>query len=69
MLDAVENPLTPREREVLRLAAEGAPTREIADRLALPVGTVRNHLSAITRKVAARNRIDAISIARGSGWL
>ncbi|MFF8643156.1 response regulator transcription factor [Streptomyces sp. NPDC015345] len=69
VLDAVQNPLTPRERQVLRLAAEGAPTREIADRLALSVGTVRNHLSAITRKVAARNRIDAIRIARGSGWL
>ncbi|UFQ13871.1 MULTISPECIES: response regulator transcription factor [Streptomyces] len=69
VLDAVENQLTPWEREVLRLAAEGAPTREIADRLALSVGTVRTHLSAITRKVAARNRVDAIRIARGSGWL
>ncbi|WP_093802596.1 response regulator transcription factor [Streptomyces sp. Wb2n-11] len=69
VLDAVENPLTPREREVLRLAADGAPGPEIADRLSLSVGTVRNHLSAITRKVGARNRIDAIRIARESGWL
>ncbi|MBZ4014589.1 response regulator transcription factor [Streptomyces purpurogeneiscleroticus] len=69
VLDAAADPLTPREREVLRLAADGAPGQEIADRLSLSVGTVRNHLSAITRKVGARNRIDAIRIARESGWL
>ncbi|WP_030261467.1 response regulator transcription factor [Streptomyces violens] len=69
VLDAAADPLTPREREVLRLAADGAPGREIADRLSLSVGTVRNHLAAITRKVGARNRIDAIRIARESGWL
>lgn len=67
--EAVENPLTPREREILRLAADGMPTREIADRLSLSVGTVCNHLSAITAKAEARNRIDAIRIARESGWL
>ncbi|MGI5484232.1 response regulator transcription factor [Streptomyces lavendofoliae] len=69
VLDAVENPLTPRERDVLRLAADGTPGPEIAERLSLSVGTVRNHLSAITRKIGARNRIDAIRIARESGWL
>ena len=66
---SAENPLTPRELEVLRLAADGAPTREIAERLSLSVGTVRNHLNAVSRKTAARNRIDAIRIARESGWL
>ncbi|MFE0250936.1 LuxR C-terminal-related transcriptional regulator [Streptomyces sp. NPDC059010] len=68
-LSAAENPLTEREREVLRLAAEGTPTREIADRLSLCVGTVRNHLNAVSRKTGARNRIDAIRIARESGWM
>ncbi|MFI8998811.1 response regulator transcription factor [Streptomyces sp. NPDC053542] len=69
VLDAAADPLTPREREVLRLAADGAPGQEIADRLSLSVGTVRNHLCTITRKIGARNRIDAIRIARESGWL
>ncbi|AXE84188.1 Oxygen regulatory protein NreC [Streptomyces sp. Go-475] len=68
-LDAGENPLTPREVEVLRLAADGTPTREIAERLSLSVATVRNHLTAITRKTGGRNRIDAIRIARESGWV
>ncbi|OKK08175.1 two-component system response regulator [Streptomyces sp. CB03234] len=68
-LDAGDNPLTPREVEVLRMAADGTPTGEIAQRLSLSVATVRNHLSAITRKAGARNRIDAIRIARESGWV
>lgn len=68
-LSSAENPLTARELEVLRLAADGTPTREIADRLSLSVGTVRNHLNAVSRKTGARNRIDAIRIARESGWL
>lgn len=68
-LCSAESPLTPRELEVLRLAGDGTPTREIADRLSLSVGTVRNHLNAASRKTGARNRIDAIRIARESGWL
>lgn len=68
-LSSADNPLTAREREVLRLAAEGTPTREIADKLSLSVGTVRNHLNSVSRKTGARNRIDAIRIARESGWL
>jgi len=68
-INAAENPLTPRELEVLRMAAEGTPTREIADQLALSVGTVRNHLSTIANKVGARNRVDTIRIVRESGWL
>ncbi|MFB7927804.1 LuxR C-terminal-related transcriptional regulator [Streptomyces sp. NPDC056039] len=68
-LDAGANPLTPREVEVLRLTADGTPTREIAERLSLSVATVRNHLSAITRKTGGRNRIDAIRIAGESGWV
>ncbi|MGW0733033.1 response regulator transcription factor [Streptomyces sp. NPDC002851] len=68
-LSSAESPLTPRELEVLRLAADGTPTREIAERLSLSVGTVRNHLNAVSKKTEARNRIDAIRIARDSGWL
>ncbi|MFJ8535364.1 response regulator transcription factor [Streptomyces sp. NPDC093591] len=68
-LDAGANPLTPRDAEILRLTADGTPTREIAERLSLSVATVRNHLSAITRKTGGRNRIDAIRIARESGWM
>jgi two-component system, NarL family, response regulator DesR len=69
VLSSEENPLTPREREVLRLAADGTPTRGVAERLSLSVGTVRNHLNAVSRKTGARNRIDAIRIAREAGWL
>ncbi|MEU4994903.1 response regulator transcription factor [Streptomyces sp. NPDC021622] len=68
-LSSAESPLTPRELEILRLAGDGTPTREIAERLSLSVGTVRNHLNAASRKTGARNRIDAIRIARESGWL
>jgi two-component system response regulator DesR len=63
------NPLTPREREVLGLAATGARTCEIADKLFLRVGTVRNHLSNAIHKSGARSRIDAIRIAQEAGWI
>jgi two-component system, NarL family, response regulator DesR len=63
------NPMTERELAVLRCVAEGAPVHEIAARLYLSAGTVRNYLSAIIRKSGARNRIDAIRIAREAGWL
>jgi two-component system response regulator DesR len=68
-LDVPANPMTQRECTVLRLAAEGAPTAEIAGQLCLAIGTVRNHISSIITKVGARNRIDAIRIAGSSGWL
>lgn len=63
------NPLTPREAEVLQLAAEGADPQEIAVRLRLSIGTVRNYLAAVVAKLNARNRVDALRIARESGWL
>lgn len=65
----VTNPLTPRELEVLRIAAAGATTGEIADRLSLSVKTVRNHLSRAITRTSARNRIDAIRIASEHAWL
>ncbi|UVI30816.1 response regulator transcription factor [Paenibacillus spongiae] len=64
-----ENPLTEREREVLKLAAEGLPAGEIAQRLHLTAGTVRNYLSEAFQKLEAKNRIDAIAIAGKNGWL
>lgn len=64
-----ESPLTDRETQVLRLAAEGAEPREIASRLRLSAGTVRNYLTTIVTKLNARNRVDAIRIARDSDWL
>ena len=68
-LDAPANPMTQRECDVLRLAAEGAPTAEIAGLLCLTTGTVRNHISSIIAKIGARNRVDAIRIADHCGWL
>jgi two-component system response regulator DesR len=68
-LDALVNPMTPRETDVLRLAALGAPTAEIARQLCLTTGTVRNHISAIITKTGARNRVDVIRIADRCGWL
>ncbi|HUQ60519.1 response regulator transcription factor [Lentzea sp.] len=66
--DTDECPLTPRELEVLRLASDGADAMEIATTLFLSVGTVRNYLTAATAKLDARNRVDAVRIARKSGW-
>jgi two-component system, NarL family, response regulator DesR len=63
------SPLTPRELDVLRLAAEGASGREIAERLHLSSGTVRNYLSKVVSKTQARTMADAVRIARDFGWI
>jgi two-component system, NarL family, response regulator DesR len=63
------DPLTDRERQVLRLAAEGRSGAEIADDLDLSEGTVRNYLSEAISKVGAKNRVEAARIARVKGWL
>ncbi|MEV0995302.1 response regulator transcription factor [Nonomuraea sp. NPDC050202] len=62
-------PLTPRELDVIGAAADGASVGEIAASLYLAEGTVRNYLSRTTAKLGARSRIDAIRIARESGWI
>jgi two-component system, NarL family, response regulator DesR len=62
-------PLTGREADVLREAAQGLTTAEIARALFLSEGTVRNYLSRTIAKTGARNRVDAIRIAGESGWL
>src|SRR5580693_8284731 len=63
------NPLTPRERDVLAASADGGTIAEIARRLYLSEGTVRNYLSACIQKTGARNRAEALHIASERGWL
>jgi two-component system response regulator DesR len=63
------DPLTDRERQVLRLADEGLAGAEIAARLKLSEGTVRNYLSESIGKLGARNRLEAARLARQKGWL
>ena len=67
--DAPANPLTERERDVLRLAEEGRSNKEIARQLDLSPGTVRNYLSEASAKLFAASRIEAGRIARDKGWL
>lgn len=66
---AGDSPLTPREADVLELAADGAPVEEIAQRAHLSVGTVRNYLSAAAVKLGAANRHEAAVLARARGWI
>lgn len=63
------DPLTERERDVLRAAADGAPNADIASSLHLAEGTVRNYMSTAMTKLDARNRTEAIATARERGWL
>jgi two-component system response regulator DesR len=68
-LEVGTSPLTARETEVLRAAADGGTTEDIGQTLFLSPATVRNYLSNAIGKLGARNRLDAIRIARDSGWL
>ncbi|MFF3028812.1 response regulator [Microbacterium sp. NPDC057944] len=63
------NPLSERERQVLRLAADGRSAAAIAAEVFLSAGTVRNHLSAAIGKTGAANRAQAVRIALDKGWL
>lgn len=63
------NPLTPKEKEILELAAKGLTMREIAAMLFHSHGTVRNYMSEIIGKLDAKNRLDAVSIAQSKGWI
>jgi two-component system response regulator DesR len=63
------DPLTDRERELLRAVVEGASNAEIAARLFLAEGTVRNYLSSAMAKLGARNRTEAAKTAQSRGWL
>jgi two-component system, NarL family, response regulator DesR len=64
-----ESPLTVRETDVLEAAANHDAISEIATRLHLSPGTVRNHLSAAMQKLGARNRAEAVQMAQRKGWL
>jgi two-component system, NarL family, response regulator DesR len=68
-LAAGDSPLTPRECDVLAASADGSMISEIAARLFLSEGTVRNYLSACIQKTGARNRAEALRIAQERGWL
>ncbi|MBK8285826.1 MAG: response regulator transcription factor [Ahniella sp.] len=63
------DPLSDRERQVLRLAGEGMQANDIAVQLSLSHGTVRNYLSEAIGKLGVENRIEAYRIARQKGWL
>ena len=63
------DPLTERERHVLRLAGEGLSNADIAATLHLSEGTVRNYLSAAIAKTGVRNRVEALRVADERGWL
>ncbi|GEM87388.1 response regulator transcription factor [Meiothermus granaticius] len=63
------DPLTERERKVLKLAGDGRSSAEIATELGLSEGTVRNYLSEAINKLGASNRVEAARIARDKGWL
>jgi two-component system, NarL family, response regulator DesR len=68
-LEAPDNPLSPRETDVLRRYAAGAHPKQIAAELFLSYGTVRNYLASAAVKLDARNRMDAVRIASEAGWL
>jgi two-component system response regulator DesR len=63
------SPLTGRERDVLVAARDGATIADIAARLFLSEGTVRNYLSAAISKTGTRNRVEALRVADANGWL
>ena len=64
-----ESPLTEREREVLSASSNGAAIEEVAHKLYLSEGTVRNYLSTTIKKLGARNRVEAARLAEQKGWL
>jgi len=68
-LSAGDNPLTEREREVLAASESGATIEDVAARLYLSEGTVRNYLSAAIKKLGTRNRVEAARLAERKGWL
>ena len=64
-----DNPLTGRERDVLRASLDGASIADIAAQLYLSDGTVRNHISTAIQKLNVHNRVEAAHLAKERGWL
>ncbi|RZQ62260.1 response regulator [Amycolatopsis suaedae] len=68
-LSVGDNPLTARERQILQLVADGTPPPDIARQLYLAEGTVRNHITRIIGKLAARNVTESVRVAVRQGWI
>ena len=68
-ISAGNSPLTSREADVLELAADAHTINDIARRVSLSQGTVRNYLSSASAKLGAANRHEAVRVARGQGWI
>ena len=64
-----KNPLSNQEILVLQAAARGLSSKEIAQKLYLSNGTIRNYMSSILTKLAAENRLEAVRIAQENGWI
>ncbi|MBU5266667.1 response regulator transcription factor [Virgibacillus proomii] len=64
-----KNPLNEREQHILKLIATGMTTKELTTTLYLSYGTVRNYVSEIIQKLEAKNRLEAVEIARSKGWI
>ncbi|MHA3065832.1 response regulator [Lacticaseibacillus saniviri] len=69
VLSGSENPLTPREQEIMIYLRQGLNTKRIAQTVFLSEGTVRNYISAILSKTGSHSRIEAINTAEANGWL
>ena len=64
-----DNPLTPRERDVLSTSWDGTSISDIANSLVISEGTIRNHHSAAIQKLGVHNRVEAAHLAQAKGWL
>lgn len=69
VLNEVDNPLTKRELEILKMLEQVATTKELAQRLFLSEGTVRNYISSILSKTGTASRLEALNLARDKGWI
>ncbi|MDT9544933.1 response regulator transcription factor [Lactobacillus jensenii] len=69
VLNEIDNPLTKRELEILKMLEQVATTKELAQRLFLSEGTVRNYISSILSKTGTASRLEALNLARDKGWI
>ncbi|AZZ60201.1 response regulator transcription factor [Oenococcus sp. UCMA 16435] len=69
LINFQKNPLSKREKDILRLVEKGFTTKKVAGQLFLSEGTVRNYMSTILDKLQAANRIAAIQIAKKCDWI
>ncbi|MCR9203602.1 MAG: response regulator transcription factor [Halobacteriovoraceae bacterium] len=68
-IKVIDSPLTPREREVLTLAAQGQPSKEIAYLMDITIRTVQFHMSSIFKKLNVSSRTQAVAIALEKSWI